>query len=128
MKVKLNESQLLKFYQVKQLKENSIDNSAEKKLCRRLAISWTLKHFYKTKKKRKIPIQRNVFLDTLSDKFQKIALKFATLSLFYPFLSCFFCIKFLLKNFIVCVNLFESVSELESCGTYCLNLPFELTV
>ena len=30
MKVKLNESRLLKFYQVKQLKENSTKNSAEK--------------------------------------------------------------------------------------------------
>ena len=41
--------------------------------------------------------------DTLSDKFQQIALKFAALYLFYPFLSCFLCIKFLFKNFIVCV-------------------------
>ena len=32
IKVKLNESRLLKFYQVKQLKENSTENSAEKKL------------------------------------------------------------------------------------------------
>ena len=32
MKVKLNASQLLKFYQVKQQKENSIKNSAEKTL------------------------------------------------------------------------------------------------
>ena len=30
IKVKLNESWLLKFYQVKQLKENSTENSAEK--------------------------------------------------------------------------------------------------
>ena len=30
IKVKLNESRLLKFYQVKQLKENSTENSAEK--------------------------------------------------------------------------------------------------
>ena len=67
-------------------------------------------------------IQEVCFQDTLSDKFQQIiALKFATLYLFYPFLSCFFCIKkFLFKNFIVCY-LFKPVSELESCGTYCLN-------
>ena len=32
IKVKLNESRLLKFYQVKQLKENSTENSAEKEL------------------------------------------------------------------------------------------------
>ena len=30
IKVKLNESRLLKFYQVKQLKENSTENSAER--------------------------------------------------------------------------------------------------
>ena len=30
IKVKLNESRLLKFYQVKQLKENSTENSTEK--------------------------------------------------------------------------------------------------
>ena len=30
LKAKLNESQLLKFYQVKQLKEHSTENSAEK--------------------------------------------------------------------------------------------------
>ena len=30
IKVKLNESRLLKFYQVKQQKENSTENSAEK--------------------------------------------------------------------------------------------------
>ena len=30
IKVKSNESRLLKFYQVKQLKENSTENSAEK--------------------------------------------------------------------------------------------------
>ena len=32
IKVKLNESQLLKFYQVKQLKENSTEDFAEKNL------------------------------------------------------------------------------------------------
>ena len=32
IKVKLNEIRLLKFYQVKQLKENSTENSAEKNL------------------------------------------------------------------------------------------------
>ena len=30
IKVKLNESRLLKFYQIKRLKENSTENSAEK--------------------------------------------------------------------------------------------------
>ena len=41
------------------------------------------------------------------------------------FLSCLLCIKLFFKNFIVCVI---PVSKLESCGTYCLNLLFELTV
>ena len=42
------------------------------------------------------------------------------------FLSCFFCIRFLLKKTLC--YLFESVSEVESCGTYRLNLPLEITV
>ena len=77
-------------------------------------------HFNKTEKKKNTQIQRS-FPDTLSDKFPQITLKFATLYLFYPFLSYFFYIKCLFKNFFVCY-LFESVSELESCGTYRLNL------
>ena len=49
-------------------------------------------------------IQRTFFLDTLSDKFQQIALKFATLYLFYPFFfSSVLYIKFPFKNFIVYV-------------------------
>ena len=40
-------------------------------------------------------------MDTPSDKFLQITQKFATLYLFYPFLSCFFCTKFLFKNYIV---------------------------
>ena len=41
------------------------------------------------KEKKNNQIQWN-FPDTLSDKFQQIALKFATLYLFHPFLSYFF--------------------------------------
>ena len=55
----------------------------------------------KTKKKRKI--LKLCSPDNLSDKFQQIALKFATFYRFYPFLSCIFCIKFLFYNFIVYV-------------------------
>ena len=63
-----------------------------------------MKHFDKTKKKRNILKFKEIcFSYTLSGKFQQIAQKFATLYLFYPFLSCFFCIKFPFKNFIVCV-------------------------
>ena len=86
----------------------------------------------KTKKRRKIlKFKELCFLDTLSDKFQQIAQKFATLYLFYPFLSCFFFFFFLYKIpfkklYCLCYH-FESVSELESCGTYCLNLPYDLT-
>ena len=42
------------------------------------------------KKKKILKFKELCFQDTLSDKFQQIALKFATLYLFYPFLSCFF--------------------------------------
>ena len=58
----------------------------------------------KKKKKRKILKFRELYFpDTLSDKFQQIELKFVTLYFFYSFLSCFFCIKFLFKSFLVCV-------------------------
>ena len=55
------------------------------------------------KKKKMLKFKELCLPDILSDKFQQIALKFATLYLIYPFLSCYFCIKFLFKNFIVCV-------------------------
>ena len=42
-------------------------------------------------------------LHTLSDNFQQIVPKFAIFYLFYPFFYCFLCIKFLFKNFIVCI-------------------------
>ena len=99
IKVTLNESRLLKFYQVKQLKENSTENFPEKnfKEDSKLNELWNIST--KQKKKRKIlQFKELCFLDTLSDKFQQIVLKFATLYLFYPFLSCFICIKFLFKN------------------------------
>ena len=104
IKVKLNVSRLLKFYQVKQLKENSIENSAEKNFNEDLKLNefWNIS----TKQKKKIKIlkfKELCFPDILPDKFQQIAQKFATLYLFNPFLSCFFCIKCLFKNFIVCV-------------------------
>ena len=100
VKVKLNESRRLKFYQVKPLKENSTENSAENKF---KEVSH-FKHFNKTKKKRKIhKFKELCFPDTLSDKSRQITLKSATRYLFHLFLSNFFCIKFLFKIFIVCV-------------------------
>ena len=68
-----------------------------------------------------IKFQELSFPVTLSDKFQQIASKFATLNLFYPFLSCFFCIKFLFKNVIVCVRIKIRTRNLR-------NLQIKLTV
>ena len=63
--------------------------------------------------------------DTLSDKFPQITQKFATLYFFYPFLSCFFCIKFFFKNF-VCVIFLNQYPNLKAAEltvwTYCLIL------
>ena len=103
IKVKLNESRLLKFYQVKQRKHISTENSAEKNLKEdsKLNEFWNIST--KQKRKKILKFKEPYFPDTLFDKFQQITLKFATLYLFYPFLSRFFCIKFLFKNFIVCV-------------------------
>ena len=138
--MKLNESRQLKFYQ----KENPTENSAEKnfKEYSQLNELWNISTKQKRKRKilkfkelwnisrrQKILTFKELFSsDTLSDKFLQIVLKFATLYLFYPFLSCFFCIKFPFKKLYCLCYLFESVSELESCGIYCLNLPFGFSV
>ena len=59
IKVKLNESRQLKFYQVKQLKENSTENSVEKNLKEDLQLNG---RFDKTKKEKKNnQIQRTLF-------------------------------------------------------------------
>ena len=106
IEVKINESQLLKFYQ-----ENSTMNSVKKKLKEDSKFKQLLNIFTKKKKRKKkekkekknTQIQRTLFPWTLSQiSFPQIALKFATLYLFYPFLS-FFCIKFPFINFIVWV-------------------------
>ena len=90
--------------------------------------SETFRQNKKKKEKKNTQIQRTFFPNILSDKFQQIALKFAALScLSLSFLFPLYKIPFL-KLYCLCY-LFESVSELEkSCGTYCLNLPFEFTV
>ena len=91
IKVKLNESWLLKFYQVKQLKENSTKNSAEKNFKEDSQSNELWNISTKQKKKRKIlKFKELCFPDTLSDKLQQIALKFAILYLFYPFLTLSF--------------------------------------
>ena len=54
IKVKLNESQQLKFYHVKQLKENSTENSAEKNFKEDLQFDELWNISTKQKKKRKI--------------------------------------------------------------------------
>ena len=87
IKVKLNESRLLKFYQVKQLKENSTENSAKKNFKENSKLNELWNKAKKKKKKMKIlKFKELCFPDTLSDKFQQIVLKFATL----PFLSVSF--------------------------------------
>ena len=91
IKVKWNKSRLLKSYQIKQLKENSTKNSAKKNIKEDAQLNELWNISTKQKKKRKIiKFKELCFWDTLSDKFQQITLKFATLYLFYPFLSCFF--------------------------------------
>ena len=62
IKVKLNESRLLKFYQVKQLKENSSQNSAEKYFLEdsKLMNSETFRQS-KIKQKKKKNTQRTLF-------------------------------------------------------------------
>ena len=54
IKVELNESQLLKFYQIKQLKENSTENSAEKNFKEDSQFNELCNISTKQKKKRKI--------------------------------------------------------------------------
>ena len=107
IKVKLNESRQLKFYQFKQLKENSTENSAEKNFNEDSQFNelWNISTKKKKKKKKRKILKLNeiCFPDILSDKFKQIVLELATLYLFYPFLSRFFCLKFPFKNFIFCI-------------------------
>ena len=64
IKVKLNASWLLKFYQVEQLKENSTENSAEKNFQEDTQLNELRKISTKKKKKKKkknTQIQRTLF-------------------------------------------------------------------
>ena len=94
--IKIKESRLQKFYQ-----ENSTKNSAEKNLKEDSKFN-ELWNFSINKKirKEKYSNSKNFVSLTLSQiSFLQIALKFATLYLFYPFLSRFFCINFPFKKF-----------------------------
>ena len=97
IKVKINESQLLKFY-----KENSTERKFNREFYGKLEktqIQRTLKLFDKTKIDKKYSNSKNFVSRTLSQiSFLQIVLKLATLYLFYSFLSYFICIKFLLKT------------------------------
>ena len=85
--VKLNESRLLKFYQVKRLKENSTENSAGKNFKEDSQFNELWNISTKLKKKRKIlEFKELCFLDTLSDKFLQIVLKICN-TLSFLFLS-----------------------------------------
>ena len=70
IKVKLNESRPLTFYQVKQLKENSTENSAEKNFKEDLQFNelWnvSIKQKQKRKEKKNNQIQRTLFPRILS--------------------------------------------------------------
>ena len=65
IKIKSNESRLLKFYQIKRLKENSTENSAEKYFKEDSQINelWNISIKQKKKKRKKnTQIQRTLFL------------------------------------------------------------------
>ena len=78
--------------------------------------------FQQNKKGKILKFQELCFPDTLSDKFQQIAQKFEALYLFYPFLSCFFCTKFLLKNLLSVLSFRISIQTRKP-----RNLLFKLT-
>ena len=75
IKVKLNESWQLKFYQVKRLKENSTENSAEKNCKEDLQFNelWNISTKPKKKKRKILKFKELCSPDTLSEKFQQIA-------------------------------------------------------
>ena len=133
IKVKINESRQLKFYQ-----ENLIERKFNwKKIQPRILrkknptedskIKEPWKFSIKQKKKRKIlKFKELCFVDTLSDNFHPNCTKICNTLSFLSLSFLFLCIKYPNKNFIVRVINFEPISVLESCGTYCLNLLFEL--
>ena len=61
IKIKLNKSRLQKFYQVKQLKENSTENSAEKNFKEDSQFNEVWKISTKQKENKNTQIQRTLF-------------------------------------------------------------------
>ena len=117
IRVKLNVSRLLKFYQVKQLNENSIENSAEKNFKEDSQFNefWnSLIKQNKTKKqkkrKEKYSNPENFLSWTLSQiSSSKLRLHLRTLYLFYLFLSCFLRIQFHLKTLLPVLSFWISI-------------------
>ena len=93
MKVKLYKSRPQKFYQVKQLKENSTENSPEKNFKEDLQLNqlWNISTKQKKKKKKKKEKKNTQILKTtLSDKFLQIAQNFQHFIFSIPFFFRFF--------------------------------------
>ena len=65
IRVKLNESRQLKFYQVKQLKENSTENSAENNFKEDMQINELWNISTKPKQKKILKFRELCFLDAL---------------------------------------------------------------
>ena len=108
-----------------QLKKNSIENSAEKNLKENWKINELWNFSIKQRNKWKsLKFKELCFPDTHSDRFPTNRTQNLQHYLFYPFLSCFFCIKFPFEKLYCLCYLFESVSELESLQ----NLLFKFTV
>ena len=117
-------------------KENSTENSAEMYLKEdsKFYEFWNVSTKQKKKKKKRKEKKRKEKYSNLKNfvyrilytvSSSKLYKKFATLS----FLSLSFLIPLYKSPFWkhYCLSyLFKSVSELENCRTYCLNLPFEL--
>ena len=119
--ITLNESRILKFYQ-----ENSTERKFNRELCRK-NLKLTLKLFDKTKKKRKrLKFKEFYFPDSHSDKLPTNCTKNLQHYIFSVPSFLFLCTTFSLKITLLSVLFFEPISELESCGTYCLNLLFDL--
>ena len=129
IKVKFNEGRLLKFYQTKQLKENSTENSVEKDFKEDSQFNELWNISIKQKRNEKYSNSMNF----VSWTFSQISSSELHWNLQHFIFSIpFFLVslyKIHLKKKLYCLcYLFEPVSELESCGTYCLNLPFNIAL
>ena len=99
-----------------------------KRTLKKTQIQRTLKLFDKTQKKRKYSNSKNFVSRTLFQIiFPQIGLKICNTSTFLSLSFLFLSYKNPFKNLYYLCYLFELISELESCGTYCLNLLFKFT-